>query len=96
MDSATHYQYRPNMPTSKVKALMPTAVAAALLAQEFGTATLETDGTLFTVVILGVGYPDAVARIRQWMTHSQIGPVLVTDGATIEELLDERKTHKSR
>jgi len=77
------------MQISRVKALVPTAVAAALVLQEFPSATLETDGTLCTVVILGVGYPDAVSRIRQLMTRSQIGPVLVTDGVTAEELLKE-------
>jgi hypothetical protein len=79
------------MPISRVNALVPTAVAASLLLQEFPSATLETDGTLCTVVILGVGYSDAVNRIRQWMTRSQIGPVLVTDGITAEELLNETK-----
>ena len=59
-----------------------------MLAQEFPSAILENDGTLFTVVIFGVGYVDAVSRIREWMTRRHIGPVLVTDGATVEELLD--------
>ena len=84
------------MAVSSVKALVPTAVAAALLAQEFPSATLEADGTLFTVLIFGVGYSDAVLRIREWMTRSQIGPVLVTDGETVEELLDEVKPRRTR
>jgi hypothetical protein len=84
------------MPVSGVKALVPTALAAALLLQEFPSAALETDGTLFTVLIFGVAYPDAVSRIREWMTRSQIGPVLVTDGETAEELLDEIKPGTAR
>jgi len=83
------------MAVSSVKALLPTAVAAALLSQEFPSATLEADGTLFTVLIFGVGYSDAVSRIREWMTRSQIGPVLVTDGETVEELLDEVKPRRT-
>jgi hypothetical protein len=79
LDCARNEEYRLNMPVSSVKALVPTAVAAALLSQEFPSATLETDGTLFIVVIFGVGYLDAVSRIREWMTRSQIGPVLITD-----------------
>ena len=77
------------MPISRVNALVATAVAAASLVEEFPTASIETDGTLCTVVILGVGYSDAVNRIRQLMTRSHIGPVLVTDGITAEELLSE-------
>jgi hypothetical protein len=84
------------MPVSSVKALVPTAVAAASLSQEFSFASLETDGTLFMVVILGVGYSDAVSRIREWMTRSQISPVLVTDGETAEELLNETKHRTAR
>ncbi len=67
-----------------------------MLAQEFPSATLETDGTLFTVLIFGVGYMDAVSRIREWMTRRQIGPVLVTDGETAEELLAETKPKMAR
>lgn len=77
------------MATSVVKALVPTAIAAVLLSQEFPTANLDTDGTLFTVVIYGASYSDAVARIRAWMTRSHIGPVLVTDGVTAEDLLSD-------
>ena len=84
------------MPISRVKALVPTAVAAAVLLQEFPSATLETDGTLWTVVILGIAYPDAVNRIRRSITRSHIGPVLVTDDATAEELLDESNASRRR
>jgi len=42
--------------------IVPTAIAAALLSQEFPLANLDTDGTLFTVVIYGVSYSDAIAR----------------------------------
>ena len=59
------------MAVSSVKALVPTAVAAALLSQEFPSATLEADGTLFTVLIFGVGNYDAVTRIPEWMKRSQ-------------------------
>ena len=75
------------MPTEVVKALVPTAIAAVLLSQEFPAANLDTDGTLFTVVIYGVSYSDAIARISGWMSRSHIGPVLVTDDATSERLL---------
>ncbi len=85
------------MPTGVVKALVPTAIAAALLSQEFPLAQLDTDGTLFTVVIHGVSYTDAIARIKAWMSRVQIGPVLVTDDATAEDLLsDDPSTHSSR
>ena len=77
------------MATRVVKALVPTAVAAILLSQEFPFANLDTDGTLFTVVIYGVGYSDAVTRIRAWMSTWRIGPVLVTDEQTAEELLSD-------
>ena len=77
------------MATRAVKALVPTAVAAILLSQEFPLANLDTDGTLFTVVIYGVGYSDAVTRIRAWMSTWRIGPVLVTDEQTAEELLSD-------
>ena len=39
---------------------MPTAVAAALLSQEFPSATLDEDGTLFTVMIYGLSYSEAL------------------------------------
>ena len=83
------------MPVPRVDALVPTGVAAALLLQEFPSAILETDGTVCTVVILGIGYSEVVARIRQWMTRSQIGPVLVTDGTTAEELLELTKPRRA-
>ena len=67
---------------------MPTAIAAVLLSQEFGgAATVDTIGTLFTVVIYGVSYSDAIARISGWMTRSRIGPDFVTNGETAERLL---------
>jgi hypothetical protein len=84
------------MPTRVVKALVPTAIAAALLSQEFPLVSLDTDGTLFTVVIYGLSYSDAVSRIREWMTRSQFGPVLVTDGETAEDLLDESTPREAR
>ena len=66
---------------------MPTAVAAALLSQEFPAASLDRDGTLFTVMIYGLSYSEAVARIRDWMSRTHVGPVLVTDGESAEDLL---------
>jgi len=84
------------MPTRVVKALVPTAIAAALLSQEFPLVSLDTDGTLFTVVIYGFSYTDVVSRIREWMTRSQVGPVLVTDGETAEDLLEESTPRKAR
>jgi hypothetical protein len=72
-----------------VKALVPTAVAAILLSQEFPSASLDTDGTLFTVIIYGMSYSDSVTRIRTWMRAWKVGPVLVTDDETAEELLDD-------
>ncbi len=84
------------MPTRVVKALVPTAVAAILLSQEFPFANLDTDGTLFTVVIYGASYSDAVTRIRAWMNTSLIGPVLVTDDETAEELLSDFSPRKPR
>ena len=54
------------MPTRAIKALVPTAIAAVLLSQEFTSAALDTDGTLFTVVIYGVSYSDAIAA-HQWL-----------------------------
>jgi hypothetical protein len=77
------------MPTRVVKALVPTAVAAILLSQEFPLADLDTDGTLFTVVIYGASYSDAVTRIRAWMNKWHIGPVLVTDDESSEDLLSD-------
>ena len=79
-----------------VKALVPTALAATLLSREFPLANLDTDGTLFTVVIYGAGYADALARIRAWMTRSHIGLVLVTDGETGEELLFDVTPRRAR
>ena len=76
------------MAVAVVKALVPTAIAAALLSKEFPGASLDTDGTLFTVVIYGIGYPEAGLRIREWMTLTQGGPVLLTDGKNAEDLLD--------
>ena len=84
------------MPTQVVKALVPTAIAAVLLSQEFPLANLDTDGTLFTVVIYGVSYADAIARISGWMSRSHIGPVLVTDDETSEKLLSVPATHRAR
>ncbi len=84
------------MPTRAVKALVPTAVAAMMLSQEFALASLDTDGTLFTVVIYGVSYSDAVARISRWMSRSHIGPVLVTDDETSERLLSVPVARRSR
>jgi hypothetical protein len=72
-----------------VRALLPTAGAAALLTQEFTAADVVMDGTLFTVCIYGVAYGDAVARIKEWMHVTQIGPVLVTDDAAGELLLTD-------
>ena len=77
------------METRVVRALVPTAAAAALLSQEFPHADLDMDGTLFTVVIYGAAYTEAVARIRAWMSRSRVGPILVTDDATTEELLTD-------
>ena len=77
------------MTANVVKALVPTAIAAALLSQEFPSASLDTDGTLFTVVIYGLGYSEAVSRIREWMRKAHVGRVLVTDGETAEDLLEE-------
>jgi hypothetical protein len=77
------------LPARAVRALVPTAVAAILLAQEFPSTSLDTDGTLFTVVIYGASYPYAVERIRAWARAWRIGPVLVTDDETSEELLSD-------
>jgi len=76
------------MPTTIVKALVPTEADAALLANEFAFASLDEDGTLFTVVIHGMDYPEALARIRDWTKRTQVGPVLVTDGESAEDLLE--------
>lgn len=82
------------MSARAVKALVPTAMAATLLCQEFPLANLDTDGTLFTVVIYGATYADALTRIRAWMARAHIGPVLVTDGETGEELLFDATPRK--
>jgi hypothetical protein len=81
---------------TSVKALVPTAAAASLLSQEFPAADLVIDGTLFTVIIYAAVYSDAVARIRAWMSRTHLGPVLVTDGKTAEELLSEVPPQRSR
>ena len=52
------------------------------------------DGTLFTVVIYGAAYAEVVARIRAWMSRSRVGPILVTDDATTEELLTDVRSRK--
>ena len=56
---------------------------------------MEVDGTVSTVVIVGIGYSDAVARIREWMRRSHLGPVLVSDDTTAEELLTVIKPRRS-
>jgi len=84
------------MPTGVVKALVPTAIAAALLSQEFPLANLDTDGTLFTVVIYGVSYSDAIARISGWMSRSHIGPFFLNDTATSEKLLSVPAARRTR
>lgn len=84
------------MPSPVVRVLLPTAVAAILLSQEFPSTSLDTDGTLFTVVIYGAGYSEAVRKIREWMSTWKIGPVLVTDGETSEDLLDDFGPRKHR
>jgi hypothetical protein len=84
------------METRVVRALVPTAAAAALLSQEFAHADLDMDGTLFTVVIYGAAYAEVVARIRAWMSRSRVGPILVTDDATTEELLTNVTSGRSR
>jgi hypothetical protein len=84
------------MSTGAVRALVPTAIAAILLSQEFAFANLDTDGTLFTVVIYGVSYSDAIARITGWMSRSHIGPVLVTDDETSELLLSVPAARRPR
>ena len=84
------------MSTGVVKALVPTAIAAVMLSQEFPAADLDTDGTLFTVIIYGVSYSDAIARISGWMSRSHIGPVLVTDDETSERLLSVPAARRPR
>ncbi len=84
------------MPTRVVKVLVPTAVAAILLSQEFPFASLDTDGSVFTVVIYGASYSDAVSRVRAWMNKARIGPVLVTDEETAEELLSDFRPRNPR
>ena len=83
------------MATGVVKALVPTAAAASLLCQEFPLADLDIDGTLFTVVIYGATYSEAIARIQAWMSRSHVGPVLVTDDETTEELLSDVRPRTS-
>lgn len=84
------------MATRVVKALVPTAMAAALLSKEFPQADLDMDGTLFTVVIYGATYSEALTRIRAWMSRSRVGPILVTDDETTEELLTDVRPGTSR
>jgi hypothetical protein len=79
MTAATHERV--------VQALVPTAAAARSLAREFPLAELDRDGTLVTVQIYGFTYSDVIARIKEWMSRSRIGPVLVTDNETGEEFL---------
>lgn len=78
-----------NSPDHKrvVRVLVPTEAAARWLTREFPLANLAMDGTLMTVLVYGISYADVVARIREWMNSSRIGPVLVTDDRTGEELL---------
>jgi hypothetical protein len=82
--------------STSVKALVPTAAAAGLLSQEFPLADLVVDGTLFTVVIHAASYSDAILRIRAWMRRTHLGPVLVTDDNTAEDLLTEVRPRRSR
>jgi hypothetical protein len=84
-----------DMPNDVVKALVPTTAAASSLSQEFSLSDLAIDGTLFWVVIHGVTYSDAVARIRAWMSRTHLGPVLVTDDKTAEDLLAEARPQRS-
>jgi hypothetical protein len=84
------------MPRGVVKALVPTATAVSLLSQEFPLADVAVDGTLFTVVIYAVTYSDAVARITAWMSRTHLGPILVTDDKTAEELLTAVRPRRSR
>ena len=84
------------MATGAIKALVQTSIAAALLSQEFALANLDTDGTLFTVVIYGVSYSDAIARISGWMSRSHIGHLLVTDCETSERLLSFPAARRQR
>jgi hypothetical protein len=87
---------RPVRAAAVVRALVPTAVAAALLSQEFPTASLDTDGTLSTVMIYGLSYSEALSRIRDWMNRTHVGPVLVTDGESAEDLLGGRRKTRPR
>jgi hypothetical protein len=84
------------MAGAAIRVLVPSAAAAALLAQEFQFSELNVDGTLFTVVIAGATSAETVRRIRAWMDRSHIGPVLVTDGSSFEELLVDAATPRSR
>jgi len=70
-----------------VRALVPTVAAARSLSREFPRADGDRDGTLVTVRIYGVSYADVIARIKDWMSRSRIGPVLVTDDKTGEVFL---------
>jgi hypothetical protein len=79
MTAATHERI--------VQALVPTSAAARSLAREFPLAELDRDGTLVTVQIYGFTYSDVIARIKEWMSRSRIGPVLVTDNETGEDFL---------
>src|SRR5690348_670673 len=83
------------MPRGVVKALVPTAAAASLLSREFPVSDLVSDGSLFTVVIYAATYSDAVVRIRAWMSRTHLGPVLVTDDKTAEDLLTEVRPRRS-
>jgi len=81
--------------TPIVKALLPTAADAARLADEFPTAHLDEDGTLFTVIIHGMDYREVLSRIRDWTRRTKVGPVLVTDEQSAEDLLDSKGHRKS-
>jgi hypothetical protein len=52
------------------------------------------DGTLVTVHIYGITYSDVIARIKDWLDRSRIGPVLVTDDRTGEEFLPSFEPRK--
>ena len=41
-------------------------------------------------MIYGLSYSEALARIRDWMNRTHVGPVLVTDGESAEDLLGGR------
>ena len=70
-----------------VRALVPTAVAAALLSQEFPAASLDQGRHALhrddlRVELFGSGRPDT--RLDE---PDAVGPVLVTDGESAEDLL---------